>query len=281
MNRLEGKVAIITGAGSGFGMRSAKLFTKEGAKVVVADICEEDGLKTVEDIKKEGGDATFVKVDVANSKESANMCKVAYDSYGKIDILFNNAGIQGYVNHDIAHMDEEIFDRFIRVNLKGVWMGIRNAAPYMVANGGGSIINTASVAGMVGNLGCSAYGVSKGGVITLTWTAANEYARFGIRVNSISPYVSNTEGAMKIVKAGLVGGGKFDPNAKRDHGNPLNKSIDPWDIAYTALFLASDECSTMTGQNLVVDGGFMTRSQPLNPEAFHKNNPYPMLNDKI
>lgn len=280
MGRLEGKVAIITGAGSGFGKRSALLFAKEGAKVVVADINMEDAESTVAQIKEEGNEAIAVKVDVANMEESANMCKVAYDTYGKIDILFNNAGIQGYTNNDIAHMPEWVYDRFMNVDLKAVWIGIRNAAPYMVANGGGSIINTASVAGMIGNMGCSAYGVAKAGVINLTWCAANEYARFNIRCNSISPYVSLTEGAQKLLDQGLVGGGE-DPNQNGDNGNPMNRLVNPWDIAYLALFLASDECGCLSGQNIAVDGAFTCRTQPCNPDLFDKNNPYPMLNDKI
>lgn len=261
MGRLEGKVAIITGAGSGFGRLSALLFAKEGAKVVVADIVDKNGEETVRQIREAGGEASFVHVNVADAAQSANMVKTAVDTYGKLDILFNNAGIQGDVWEDIAHMKEETFDRYINVNLKGVWMGIHNAA-FELAKTHGCIINTASIAATQGYYGCTAYGTSKGGVLSLTYSVANELARFGVRCNAISPYTAATPG--------------ITPSPRDLEGNPQHRLMEPNDIAHAALFLASDECKCINGINLFVDGGCTTKSPPFEIERFEANNPYPV-----
>ena len=259
MGRLKGKVAIITGAGSGFGRASALLFAKEGAKVVVADIGDQAGKETVRLIEEAGGDAVFVHTNVADSKESRHMIDVAVKTYGKLDILFNNAGIQGDVWQDIGHMEEEVFDRYINVNLKGVWMGIHHAAAELVKSKG-CIINTASVAATQGYFGCTAYGASKGGVLTITYCVANELGRFGVRCNAISPYTAATPGIV--------------PSPCDLEGNPQHRLMEISDIANAALFLASDECTCLNGHNLLIDGGCTTKSPPFDMDRFDACNRY-------
>jgi NAD(P)-dependent dehydrogenase (short-subunit alcohol dehydrogenase family) len=262
MGKLEDKVAIITGAGSGFGRATSILFSKEGAKVVVADIVEKSGKETVDLIKANGGEAIFVKVDVSKSADCENMVKVAVESYGKLDILFNNAGIQGEGEHDIAHMKEEVFDRFMNVNLKGVWLGIHYAAAELVKTKG-AIINTASYVGSVGALGCSHYATSKGAVKTLTFVAANELGLHGVRCNCISPYMAETPGTAFHPK-------KYVEMEKS--GNPMHKLIPINDVADAVLFLATN--SSVNGHDLYVDAGANTLTNPTFIDVFKEANQY-------
>lgn len=270
MRRLEGKTAVITGAGSGFGALTAKLFAEEGAKVVVADCNEDGGRQIVKEIEAGGGEAVFVLTDVTKSEDCKRMVETAIEKWGKLDIIYNNAGITGGVKYDFAHCDEKIFDQVFKVDVNGVFYGIRHAAPYMVKNGGGSIISTASVAGMLGCYGGPAYSSAKGAVIAMTIAAANEYGRFGIRVNCISPYAANTP-IMKDYMKTEQGRAKLELFKS---GNPMGKLVEPKAIAYAALYLASDESSCTSGHNLVVDCGATIQSQPVNMEIFAADNPY-------
>jgi len=252
MGKLDKRVAIITGAGSGIGRATALLFAKEGAKVVVADNVVSGGEETVSMIREAGGEACFVKTDVSREGDIQLMIKVALDDYGQLDILYNNAGIVGKLGptHEVDNAD---WDRVISINLKGVFLGMKFAIPEMLKRGGGVIINTASVAGLVGFSGLSAYSASKGGVIQLTKTAALEYATQNIRVNCIcpgviwSPMVERMTGGSEEVKKQFI------------EKEPVGRMGKPEEIAQAALFLASDDASFITGIPLPVDGGFIAQ----------------------
>lgn len=263
MGRVEGKVVVITGAGSGFGKVTAELLASEGAKVVVADCNEVGAQETVKAIKEEGGEAACIKTNVAIAEDVKNMIDFAVKTYGKIDVLFNNAGVQGDCDWDVAHMPESEFDRYIAINLKGVWLCCHFGAPEIVKSKG-CIINTASVAAYKGLLGCSNYGPAKAGVRNLTAVIANELGRFGVRCNSISPYVADTPG-LKITD-------KMREICKS--GNPLSTLINPMDVARTVLFLASDEARCITGTDILIDAGHVTQAQPTDTERFFKLNTY-------
>lgn len=269
MGRLDGKVSIITGAGSGFGALSAQLFAKEGASVVVADCSRENGENIVKEIIKAGGEAIFVLTDVTKSEDCKRMVDLTVENYGKLNIIFNNAGITGGVRYDFAHCSEEIFDHVLKVDVNGVFYGIRHAVPHMVKNGG-SIISTASVAGMAGCYGGPAYCAAKGAVIAMTVAAANEYGRFGIRANCISPYAAITP-IMKQYMETEQGQAKLELFKS---GNPMGKLIDPIQIAYAAVYLASDESNCVNGHNLVIDCGATVKSQPVDMRVFAGDNPY-------
>jgi len=248
MGKIDGKVAIITGASSGIGKATAILFAQEGAKVVVADISDELGEETVKLINESGGKAIFVHTDVSKAEDVKNLIKTAVYTYGRLDIIFNNAGIEGIIV-DTANYPENLFDKVLAVNLKGVWLGIKYAVPELLKNGGGSIINTASVAGLVGFAGLSAYNATKGGIIQLTKTAALEYAKQNIRVNCIAPGVIETPMVDRFLK------GQPEARAAFVQLEPVGRFGKPEEIAKAALFLASDDSSFVTGTVLVVDGG--------------------------
>ena len=265
MSRLDQKVAIITGAGSGFGEASALLFAQEGAKVVAVDINEEAGKQVVAEIKKKGGDAIFVKGNVTSNDDWKKIIKSTIDTYGKLDILFNNAGIVIMTdNCDISRVPDDVFDKTMNVNVKGVWLGIKHAAKELVKSEG-AIVNTASMAAFKGPLGAAAYATSKGAVVAMTYAVANELGLWGVRCNCISPYAADTKiGATVPIE--MVNLAKT--------GNPLHTTINPKDVAYTALFLASDECKCINGSNYFVDAGAMTQTQPCSIKAFLDSNPY-------
>ena len=255
--RLAGKVALITGAGMGIGRGTAILFAREGAKVVVVDYDSVSGQETVGLIQDDGGEAIFVRADVSEPADVRAMVRAAMDKYGQIDVLYNNAGIDLPRATSVVETEIEDWDRTIDVNLKGVFLCSKYVIPEMVKRGGGVIINTASIAGLVAPPQEAAYGASKGGLVLLTKQMALDYAAHNIRVNSVCPgpmekptrdrlaYLQEDEAAMK----------KRQTLAQKV---PLGRLCLPEDIAYAALFLASDEASLITGIDLIVDGGFLT-----------------------
>ena len=248
MGRLDGKVALVTGGGYGIGRATSVLFAKEGAKVVIADSNVATGEETVKTIKTNGGQATFVQTDVSKAADVERMVKVAVDTFGKLDILFNNAGILGKIA-PTAEYDEQEFDRIIAINVKGVWLGMKYAIPEMIKIGGGSIINVASHVAYQPQIGTPIYCASKAAVLHLSRVTALEYIHRNIRVNWINPgYVYTSM---------LEEGAKADPGGfKRLIAQlPLNRTGKAEEVANAVLLLASDESSYMTGSGVTVDGG--------------------------
>lgn len=250
MGRLDGKVAIVTGAGSGIGRATAMLMAREGAKVVCADVSGAQD-QTVEEIRAGGGEAKAVQVDVRSAAEVQAMIDSAVSHYGQLDVLFNNAGIEGEVA-PTADCTEANFDRVISVNLKGIFLCMKFGISAMVERGG-SIINTASIAGVVGFPTFPAYCAAKGGVIQLTKAAALEYALNNVRVNAICPGVIWTP-----MNERLFG---ENEEARKTAGalEPMGRVGEPGEVAAMVLFLASDESSFVTGGVLPVDGGFVAQ----------------------
>lgn len=241
--KLDRKVAIITGGGSGIGRATSLLFAREGAMVVVADIDEASGIETVEDLCERGGEGIFVQTDVTEALQAQRMINAAMDAYGKLDILFNNAGIGHRV--PVHECSEEDWDRVIAVNLKGVFLGCKYAVQVMMGQGGGNIINTASGAGLLGAVRSPAYSAAKGGVVILTKQMANDYARHNIRVNAICPGAVDTP-LMNVVYRELsddLQEGKRIYEARL----PRGRLISPEDVAHVALYLSTDETGFITG----------------------------------
>ena len=253
MVRLDDKVAIITGAASGVGRIAALLFAKEGAQVVATDISVAEGEKTVAMIKEAGGDATFVSADVARAEGFQSVVKAAVDSYGRLDILYNNAGISG-ASGSTVDCTEENWNKTVDVDLKSVWLGMKYAIPAMLKTGGGSIVNTGSQAATRGMPNLPAYAAAKGGVVSLTRATAIEFATQNIRVNCINPGIIATPMSM---------GAGVNPEDYKNLDEykhlstlvPQRRVGETIDVAQAALFLASDESSHITGQILGVDGG--------------------------
>ena len=244
---LKGKVAIITGAGSGIGRESALLFAQEGAKVVVADYVSEAGQKTARQIRESGGETIFMKTDVSKPNQAERVVKKTVQRYGRLDILYNNAGILGEAAF-VGDSTEENWDQVIGINLKGIFLCSKYAVREMIKTGGGVIISTASAMGLVGFPGNAAYNSSKGGVIQFTKTMALEYASSNIRVNCICPGMVDTS----LIES-------FDERFTEWFVNrtPMGRRGRPQEIAQAALYLASDRSSFVTGTALVIDGGWV------------------------
>jgi NAD(P)-dependent dehydrogenase (short-subunit alcohol dehydrogenase family) len=249
---LAGRVAIVTGGSSGIGRASAELFAAEGANVVVSDVDDSGGSETVERITSAAGNATFIRADVSRADDVRELIASTVATYGRLDVLFNNAGIEGNMGISTGDVALDDWHRVIGVNLTGVFLGCRYAIPEMLKNGGGSIVNNASVAGLVGFPGIAPYCASKGGVIQLTRTTALEYATQGIRVNCLCPGVIDTPMVRRAA-----------PDAAAVEGftemEPVGRMGKPEEVAALALFLASDEASFITGAVIPVDGGFVAR----------------------
>ena len=248
--RLDGKVTIITGGGGGMGRVAAQRFATEGAKVVVAEYAEAAGRETVDIVRAAGGEATFIKVDVSDEAQSRAMVEHAVATYGRLDCLYNNAGVMPEADHSVVDTDVAVWDSVMAVNVRGVFLGCKFAIPAMEAAGGGSIINISS---FVALLGCSvpqdAYTASKGAVLSLTRSLAVQFGPKGIRTNAICPGPVETPLLMDwLVK---------DEEAKRIRlaRNPSGRFGKPDEIVSMAVYLASDESRWTNGASLVVDGG--------------------------
>jgi NAD(P)-dependent dehydrogenase (short-subunit alcohol dehydrogenase family) len=248
--RLEGKVALITGAGSGMGRCAAELFAREGAKVVVADYADDAGRATVDAITAAGGDAAFVRADVSNAADCAAMVEHAVGRYGGLQVLYNNAGVFPADDGGALDTPEATWDRVMEINLKGVWLGCRAGIPAMLASGGGSIINVASFVALVGAATAQiAYTSSKGGVLSMSREIAVEYGRQGIRVNALCPGPIDTPLLRELFA-------KDPEKAQRRLVHvPMGRFGKAEEIANGVLFLASDESSFMTATTFLVDGG--------------------------
>jgi len=248
MQRLDGKIALVTGGSSGIGRAAALAFAREGAKVVVVDILVEGSEETIKMIRGVGGEAIFVKADVSRSDEVEAMVSRTVEVYGRLDCAFNNAGIGGG-RAPTAKTTEEEWDRIININLKGVWLCLKFEIQQMLKQGGGAIVNTSSVAGVVGFQGTPAYVASKHGVIGLTKAAALEYATSGIRVNAVCPGVIRTPMIDRIVKA--------RPEMKEVYRtmHPIGRLGEAEEIAEAVVWLCSDAASFVTGHSMLVDGG--------------------------
>lgn len=250
MNRLEGKIAIVTGAASGIGRATAHRVAAEGARTIVADLDEAGAKHVADEIATQGGEATPVQADLADSDSVRAMIGQAITTYGGLDILHNNAAatrLAATRDLPVSVADPAVWDETMQVNLRGALVAIQAAVPHMIARGGGSIINTASGAGLTGDLRNPAYGASKAALISLTRYAATEFGKQAIRCNAISPGF--------IVIPGKPGREAVEATMLRHHLTPrLGR---PEDIAALVVFLASDESAFITGQNICVDGGLL------------------------
>ncbi|KAJ3038315.1 hypothetical protein HDV00_000826 [Rhizophlyctis rosea] len=270
--RLEGKVALITGAGSGIGLESCILFAKEGAKIVAADVNEETGRATVKRIEEQASpkSAVFVKVDVSKEADIKNAVEVAEKEFGKLNIVFNNAGIMHPADDNAETTDERIWDLTFQINVKGVWWGCKHALPALRRAGGGSIINTASFVAVRGAATPQlAYTSSKGAVLAMTRELAVIHARENIRVNALCPGPLRTPLLMDFLNT-------EEKKQRRLVHVPIGRFGEAIEQAYSALFLASDESSYITGTDFLVDGGLTaayvtaegeTRSLPVHKNA--------------
>ena len=249
---LEGKIALVTGAGSGIGRESALAFAASGAPVMVSDVVVEGGEETVAQIKAAGGEATFTRADVSQRADVEALIRQTVETYGRLDCAHNNAGIEGDMA-PTADCTEANWDRTIAINLKGVWLCMKCEIPQMLEQGGGVIVNTSSVAGLVGFVDLPAYVATKHGVAGLTRTAALEYAQQGIRVNAVCPGVIHTPMIDRIV------GGDADAEAQFTALEPVGRMGSPAEVAQAVVWLCSDAASFVTGVAMPVDGGFVAQ----------------------
>ena len=251
---LEGKTALVTGGGSGIGRAASLAYAKDGARVVVADVNVEGGEETVQLIKETGGEAILVHTDVSKPEDTQAMVAQAVETFGSLDCAFNNAGIGGgKERHLTADYLEDDWDRVMSINLKGVWLCMKAEIPQMMKQGKGAIVNTASIAGLVGLSGTVAYVAAKHGVTGLTKAAAMEYAKSGIRVNAVCP---------GYIQTPLVQGIFDEIDGYRERvasRHPMDRLGEPEEIAQAVLWLSSDSASFVTGHNMAVDGGYVAQ----------------------
>jgi NAD(P)-dependent dehydrogenase (short-subunit alcohol dehydrogenase family) len=252
MAELESKIAIVTGAASGIGRAAVELFAAEGAVVIAADVQDEAGQALADELARAGSTCAYVHVDVSRESDVEAMVRLALSQYGRLDVLFNNAGIEGE-QAPTAQATVENWQRVIDVNLKSVFLGLKYGIEAMLRGGGGSVINNASVAGLVGFAGIPAYCASKGGVVQLTRTAALEYAAQGVRVNCLCPGIIDTPMVERFTHDNA------EAVAQMEALEPVGRFGTPKEVAQLALFLASDRSSFITGAVIPVDGGFVAR----------------------
>jgi NAD(P)-dependent dehydrogenase (short-subunit alcohol dehydrogenase family) len=245
--RFAGRGILVTGAGSGIGRAAAQLFANEGGRVVVVDLDENEAQATVTSIRQAGGEALAIGADVSREADCRAMVERALAAYGRLHVAFNNAGI-GASGFAVADEEEVTWSRLIDVNLKGVFLAMKYEIPAMVGAGGGAIVNTASVAGLVGERGIGAYSASKHGVVGLTRTAALDYIGQGVRINAVCPGATRTR-----ILANWFQDPKVESFILSRH--PIGRIAEPEEIARAVLFLASDDASFVVGQALAVDGG--------------------------
>jgi NAD(P)-dependent dehydrogenase (short-subunit alcohol dehydrogenase family) len=251
-NAMDGRVALVTGGSAGIGRAAALAFARAGARVVVSDVADDRGEETARSIRDAGGEAIYVHADVADATEVEALVGRTTEAFGRLDYAFNNAGIEGE-QAPTAECTEENWDRVLNINLRGAWLCMKFEIPAMLRNGGGSIVNCSSVAGLVGFNAIPAYTASKHGMIGLTRTAALDYATQGIRVNAVCPGVIRTEMIERFTR------GNPEAEAQLVAMQPMNRMGTPDEIADTVVWLCSEQASFITGQALAVDGGTVSR----------------------
>ena len=249
-NTLHEKIALVTGAGSGIGRATSLVLAREGATVVVSDVNAAGGEETLSAIKDLGGDGMFVHADVSRAADVEALVDSTVKAYGRLDCAYNNAGIEGYIGGRLHEYPEDIWDRLIDINVKGVWLCLKYEIPQMLKQGGGAIVNTASAAGLVGSRQLSAYVASKHAVVGLTKSAALEYAADGIRVNAVCPGIIDTPMMDRLVA------GREDYAASISTRQPIGRKGTPEEIAEAVAWLCSDAASLVTGLAMPVDGAF-------------------------
>ncbi len=247
-NTLHEKIALVTGAGSGIGRATSLVMAREGATIAVCDINANAGEETLSAIKEMGGEGMFVHADVSRAADVEAMVDTVVKAYGRLDCTYNNAGIEGFTAGRLHEYPEDAFDRLMDINVKGVWLCLKYEIPQMLKQGGGAIVNTASVAGLVGSKQLSAYSASKHAVVGLTKTAALEYAAEGIRVNAVCPGIIDTPMLDRLTTS------SEDYAAAIAFRQPISRLGTPEEVAEAVAWLCSDAASLVTGLAMAVDG---------------------------